>query len=224
MTAFPIGRPRFITLEECLAWHESALAEYGGLSGVRDITLLESALSMPRQGFGGSYAHVYPFEMAAAYAFHIAKNHPFADGNKRAALLCCGSFLRMNGWDLISVGTEAADAIVAMVEGRLNKSTLASWLESHCKARPAWELRDFFAALEHSQVFESATALNLNDASGIQASIDEASRSMPICADAFLAARAQLQAGRQDEAARTLAQLQLLVVLYRTAEDMGYEW
>lgn len=139
MNAFPIGRPRFVTIEECLGWHETGIVQYGGMRGLRDLTLLQSALAMPQQGFGGNYAHTYPFEMAAAYAFHIAKNHPFADGNKRAALLCCGGCLRMNGWDLVSMGVEAADAIVAMVEGKLDKAGLASWLEANCKPRPSFE-------------------------------------------------------------------------------------
>ncbi|MDQ7012628.1 MAG: Fic family protein [Planctomycetota bacterium] len=69
-----------------------AVAQYGGDPGLRDRGLLESALAQPRQAFGGEFAHTYPFGMAAAYAFHIAKNHPFIDGNKRAALMCAGAF------------------------------------------------------------------------------------------------------------------------------------
>src|SRR5262245_34604577 len=118
MTSFSIGRPRFVSIEEALGWHETMIRQYGGSPGLRDAALLESAMAMPRQGFAGQFAHEYPFEIAAAYAFHLAKNHPFVDGNKRAALMCCGSFLRMNGWDLVSTGEAAADAIIAMVEGR----------------------------------------------------------------------------------------------------------
>lgn len=120
MTGFQIGKPRFVTLDEALGWHAVAIAEYGGAEGIRDAGLLESALAMPRQAFGGEFAHTYPFEMAAAFAFHIAKNHPFVDGNKRTALMCCGAFLRMNGWDIVSDGLQAAEAILSLVDGRLD--------------------------------------------------------------------------------------------------------
>lgn len=95
MTALPIGRPRFLTLQGALDFHQDSIENFGGASGLRDQGSLDSALAMPRQGFGGEYAHAFPFVMAAAYAFHIAKNHPFVDGNKRTALsaraLFCGS-------------------------------------------------------------------------------------------------------------------------------------
>lgn len=94
MTLLAIGRPRFVTRDEAFAYHTVSIEEYGGAHGLRDVGMLESALAMPMQGFSGEYAHAFPFEMAAAYAFHIAKNHPFVDGKKRTALMCCGAFLR----------------------------------------------------------------------------------------------------------------------------------
>lgn len=129
------GAPRFLDTPTVLVLQSLLIMRYGGAEGLRDPGMLESALAQPRQGFGDQFAHAFPFEMAAAYAFHLAKNHPFVDGNKRIALMAAGAFLRMNGWDLISTGVEAADAVIAAVEGRLSKAELAAWLERHCVPR-----------------------------------------------------------------------------------------
>lgn len=138
MSRMPIGRPRFVSLEEALAWQETAIAAYGGSRGLRDVTLLDSALAQAGQGFGGHYAHEYPFGMAAAYAYHVAKNHPFVDGNKRAALLCCGGFLRMNGWDLVSEGEHAADAILSLAMAIwIRRPSLVGWRSTRVCAPPS---------------------------------------------------------------------------------------
>ena len=75
--------PQFLTLEDVLVIHEEQLNAFGGLDGIRDQGLLESAVMMPQASFGGEYLHSSIFEMASAYAFHIAENQPFLDGNKR---------------------------------------------------------------------------------------------------------------------------------------------
>jgi death on curing protein len=80
--------PRFLDLVEVLEIHESRIELYGGRPGVRDLGLLQSALAQPSAGFGGEYLHGNLYEMAAAYLFHVSRNHPFVDGNKRTALAC----------------------------------------------------------------------------------------------------------------------------------------
>jgi death-on-curing protein len=85
--------PDFLSLEDVLWIHEQQLELYGGQAGVRDQGLLESAIGMPRQTFGGDFVHEDHFSMAAAYAFHIGENQPFIDGNKRTALEACLTFL-----------------------------------------------------------------------------------------------------------------------------------
>ena len=92
--------PTFLTIEEVLLIYESMIDNYGGSHGIRDENLLFSALEMPRSGFGGEYFHKSIFEMAAAYLFHLVKNHPFVDGNKRIGLACADLFLAMNDFDL----------------------------------------------------------------------------------------------------------------------------
>jgi death-on-curing protein len=89
--------PIFLELEDVLLIHEEQLPRYGGSPGVRDLGLLESAVAMPRATAGGEFLHDGLFAMAAAYAFHIAQNQPFLDGNKRTGLLAALVFLDLNG-------------------------------------------------------------------------------------------------------------------------------
>ena len=79
--------PRFLTLEEVVRIHGDQIARYGGLEGIRDLGLLQSALAMPEAGFGSQYLHEDLASMAAAYLFHLVQNHPFADGNKRVGIV-----------------------------------------------------------------------------------------------------------------------------------------
>lgn len=90
----------FLELEEVLELHASLIRLCGGAEGVRDEGLLQSALEVPRSGFGNEYFHKDIFEMAGAYLFHLAKNHPFVDGNKRIALACADTFLEVNGFSV----------------------------------------------------------------------------------------------------------------------------
>src|SRR6476661_4333770 len=92
--------PTFLTLQEVLDLQTHQIARYGGSMGVRDLGLLESALAMPQAQFGGEFLHEDIYMMAAAYLFHITKNHPFVDGNKRAGLATMILFLNLNGLKL----------------------------------------------------------------------------------------------------------------------------
>lgn len=224
MTPLPIGRPRFVTVDEALAWHAISVAQYGGDPGLRDRGLLESAIAQPRQSFGGEFANEYPFGMAAAYAYHIAKNHPFVDGNKRAALMCAGAFLRMNGWDLVSEGVEAADAMLLMVEGALDKAGCAVWLETHCRTRPCLELRDFFAVFTPAFDFSFVEASAAGGGTELMASCEDAGRAIPVITH-LVQRSEELRVQGDDLAAVAMASRALvLVAIFRLAEDMGYEW
>ena len=92
--------PFFLDLDRALRTHRSLIAEYGGSDGVRDVGLLQSALAMPQASFGGEYLHKDLFEMAAAYLYHIVRNHPFVDGNKRTGAATAIIFLALNGIEL----------------------------------------------------------------------------------------------------------------------------
>ena len=119
------GAPEFLEVEDVLDLHAQQLAIYGGGFGVRDQSLLESAVAMPRAGFGGEFVHGDLFEMAAAYAFHIAQNQPFIDGNKRTALLAALVFLDLNGRGLEDPHGVLYDAMIGIAERRLGKVDLA---------------------------------------------------------------------------------------------------
>src|SRR5579862_9231236 len=93
-------RPTFLTLSEVLEIHRDQIARYGGAAGIRDVGLLQSALSQPKAAFAGDFLHSDRFEMAAAYLFHIIRNHPFVDGNKRVGAVSAIVFLRLNDQDL----------------------------------------------------------------------------------------------------------------------------
>ena len=119
----------FLTLEDVLELHRLQLERFGGSAGLRDQGLLESAIAQPQAAFGGEYLHPEIFEMAAAYVFHVVKNHPFVDGNKRAGLLSALVFLDINGI-VIDRGTpELYDLTIAVAEGRLEKPEIAATLK-----------------------------------------------------------------------------------------------
>jgi death-on-curing protein len=116
--------PEFLTLDDVLDIHARQLEKFGGQEGLRDQGLLESALAQPQAGFGGTPFHADLFEMAAAYAVHVARNHPFFDGNKRTALITALTFLTMNGFT-VPESDSLYDAMLAVAIGQMDKSALA---------------------------------------------------------------------------------------------------
>lgn len=118
--------PKFLSLDDVLLIHEEQLDAFGGLNGIRDEGLLESAVMTPQASFGGEYLHSDLFEMAAAYAFHIAENQPFLDGNKRTALNSAMVFLELNGFEFPPEDDLSLyRAMIEIAEDRLDKQGLA---------------------------------------------------------------------------------------------------
>jgi len=124
-------RPAFLTLDEVLALHADQVERYGGALGVRDLALLESALSVPRATFAGEHLHGSLPEMAAAYLFHVVRNHPFVDGNKRAGLAPAIAFLGLNGLWLEAEPNEVFDQVMAVARGTVTKAGLAEFIRRH---------------------------------------------------------------------------------------------
>jgi len=116
----------FLTIDEVIALHDMQLERFGGLAGLRDAGLLESAMAMPQAGFGGHYMHADVFEMAAAYLFHLVKNHPFLDGNKRVGFHAADVFLQLNGYLLDLTQDAAYELVIATAEGRTTKEQIAA--------------------------------------------------------------------------------------------------
>lgn len=122
--------PQWIATDAALALHGMQLAAFGGPEGVRDQGLLESALARPRHRF--TYASAPSLsDLAAAYAFGIVRNHPFADGNKRTGLVIAFVFLELNGMEVRASEEDAYEVFLSLAAGRLTESALAKWLAEH---------------------------------------------------------------------------------------------
>jgi len=111
--------------------HATSLAVYGGGDGVRDEGLLESALGRPENL--AAYGAPSVFDIAAAYAFGIAKNHPFVDGNKRTAFVTAALFLELNGYSLLADEPAATATMLAFAAGEVGESEYANWLQDNSK-------------------------------------------------------------------------------------------
>jgi len=127
-------KPVFLTLDEVLALHADQIERYGGSGGVRDLGLLEAALATPKAPFGGEYLHGSLPEMAAAYLFHLVRNHPFVDGNKRAGLAVAIAFLGLNGLWLEADPDELAQHVLKVAAGKMPKAELAELVRRHVVA------------------------------------------------------------------------------------------
>jgi len=117
--------PIFLTLAEVLEIHRNQVENYGGQEGIRDISLLTSALAMPESTFYGQYLHNDLYEMAAAYAYHICMNHPFIDGNKRTALVAALVFLDFNGIRVDDPKRILYKTMMGVASGKKKKDYLA---------------------------------------------------------------------------------------------------
>lgn len=123
----------WISDELAEAIHERQLAEHGGPSGLRDRGMFESALARPRQlaAYGGS--DVDAPALAAAYAFGLARNHLFVDGNKRTAAVLCEAFLELNGYILLAEDADLYPVFLGLADGTVGEDELTGWLRRHCR-------------------------------------------------------------------------------------------
>ena len=116
-----------------LAAHREQLAIFGGGDGVRDLGLLESALARPQHL--ASYGDPDAAELAANYAFGIARNHPFVDGNKRVALMVCEAFLMKNGFELDATNSELVPIFLDLAAGEISEEKFTEWLRERIQRR-----------------------------------------------------------------------------------------
>lgn len=124
---------RWIDRRALLLLHDESIAEHGGASGIRDEGLLDSALSRPLNLV--AYGEPDWADLAASHGVGLAKNHPFVDGNKRAAFLAVGLFLAMNGRRLDATQAEATLTMLAVAAGTLDEPAFAEWLRTHTRPR-----------------------------------------------------------------------------------------
>src|SRR5688572_12118011 len=115
----------FISVITALKIHDELIDAYGGAKGIRDYGLLLSALEMPKASFGGKDLHPTLFDKAAAYLYHVARNHPFIDGNKRTAAALALTFLEMNKVKIKINAHDYEELVVAVAEGLISKNQIA---------------------------------------------------------------------------------------------------
>ena len=128
-----MNEPVWVEAPDCLAFHDDLLARFGGLAGTRDRGLLDSALHRPIHLF--TYAHPSLFDLAAAYAAGIIRNHPFLDGNKRAGFVAAALFLELNGYSFVAPEEEVVLQTLALAAGELDEATYAAWLRASCRRK-----------------------------------------------------------------------------------------
>ena len=123
----------YLTVSAVQAIHTEVLRAHGGSPGIRDLALLESAVAAPQATMMGQLLITDPIEIAAAYLFYICGNHPFVDGNKRAAFLAVGLFLGLNDFSLAADQVDAARNMLALAAGEINEEQFAEWVRAHMK-------------------------------------------------------------------------------------------
>lgn len=129
----PPRRWRWLNADVLQAVHHEQLDEHGGAAGMRDERLFESALARPLNL--ALYGQPDVFDLAAAYAVALAKNHPFTDGNKRTAYVAMELFLILNGARLMADDASATQTMLAVAAGELDEPSLAQWLREHATPR-----------------------------------------------------------------------------------------
>lgn len=127
--------PEFIEKSDVLEIHQRQIERFGGMPGIRDEGLLDSALAQPKATFFGKFLHTTINEQAAAYLYHIAKNHSFVDGNKRTAFATMITFLTINGYDLDLSQDEAYALVIQVTQGEMTKEKLSVFLQEHIQTR-----------------------------------------------------------------------------------------
>jgi len=121
-----VSDPVWLDREDCLAMHEKLIERFGGLQGIRDEGLLDSALNKPLHVF--NYGKPTVFELAASYALGIVKNHPFLDGNKRTGFVAAALFIEANGFSFQATEEEAVLETLALAAGERAEADYAAWL------------------------------------------------------------------------------------------------
>lgn len=123
--------PKWLRREAVFILHDESLADHGGAAGVRDEGLFDSALARPENLF--AYGTPDMFDLAAAYAFGIVRNHPFVDGNKRTGFLAAAVFLEINGWMLTADEVDATVKTFALAASEITEEAYAAWLRRSCE-------------------------------------------------------------------------------------------
>jgi len=129
-----VKKPKWLRTDVVLAMHDRLLAEHGGSAGIRDETLLDSALARPKNLL--AYGKPSMFELAAAYACGIIKNHPFIDGNKRTGFMAAFVFLGINKIDFVAAESDVVLETLAVADNQMTEEAYAAWLKDNSRKTP----------------------------------------------------------------------------------------
>jgi death-on-curing protein len=132
------GQPRWLLVNVILAVQETTIAEHGGAAGLRDRGLLDSTLARPRNLLAYS-DEVSEFDLAACYAYGLARNHCFVDGNKRVALTAALTFLELHGWRLEASREDRIRTFLRLAAGEISEAELSQWLRANSREAPSDE-------------------------------------------------------------------------------------
>lgn len=122
---------RCLTVDETLELHRRVLDAAGGMSGIRDLGAVESAVAQPQMSFGGQDLYVGLAEKVAAVGFSLVRNHPFVDGNKRIGHAAMETFLVLNGWEFVASVDEQEQVILNLAAGQMEREQFTAWVASH---------------------------------------------------------------------------------------------
>ena len=125
---------QFLSVDDVLVIHADTIRNEGGMAGIRDHGLLESAVMMPRQQFGGAYLHRTLADQAAAYLFHLCRNHPFNDGNKRVSVLSALVFLDANGVGRLPEPDPLETLTMRCAAGQIDKAEVTAFFRKYLRA------------------------------------------------------------------------------------------
>jgi len=214
----------YLSVAELIQINLEMVEEWGGSAGVRDQGALEAAVARPQIGY---YSDL--IEEAAALCESLLQNHPFIDGNKRAATAALIAFLSDNGWTFDASADEAEPVILQLADGSLDKSQFTDWARKHMHEKPKMELRDFFATLKYQTITECLHAGLVHDNPDLAQkerfdTITEAAKAIPAIDEANLGAMHAEREGNVEATTILRGQSHLLTAIYRIAQDMGYEW
>lgn len=127
---------KFLNTENVVSIHRRMIDDFGGSDGLRDRNLLESATHTPQAQFGGEYLHESVAAMSAAYLFHLCKNHPFVDGNKRVALATAIQFLFLNDYRLVAGKKEVEALTLGVADSSVSKEEATAFFKRHVRRKP----------------------------------------------------------------------------------------
>jgi death on curing protein len=122
---------KYLSASDVLFIHSALIDETGGTHGIRDLGLLESAIALPQQGFGGQDLHPTLMTKASALFYSLVKNHPFVDGNKRTSITALGVFLGLNSVSLKVDQNDMVEFVMAVAGGLMPQDKIAPWIEAH---------------------------------------------------------------------------------------------